>query len=60
MQNPLARPEIQIVPTAEELGLAAALHFVHQGKEAILEKNLFTVALAGGSMPKGAYSRLAQ
>ena len=53
-----AKPEIQVVPTLEELALAAALHFVYRGKAAIEEKNLFTVALSCDSVLEGAYSRL--
>jgi 6-phosphogluconolactonase len=51
-------PEIQIVPSVADLALAAALHFVYRGKSAIAEKNLFTVALSGDSMPNAAYLRL--
>jgi 6-phosphogluconolactonase len=53
-----AKSKIQIVPSLEELALAAALHFVYRGKAAIEEKNLFTVALSYDSVLEGAYSRL--
>ncbi len=59
MVRPSLNPEIQIVATAEELGLAAARQFVYRAREAIVEGNLFTVALSGGSTPKSMYSRLA-
>ena len=59
MKKPPSGPEIRIVATAQELGLAAALQLVYRGKKAILEKNLFTVVLGGGSTFQGAYSRLA-
>jgi 6-phosphogluconolactonase len=42
----------------EDLALAAALHFVYQGKSAIAEKNLFTVALGSDSISAAVYSRL--
>lgn len=60
MEKPGGRVEIQIVPSVEDLALAAALHFVYQGKSAIDEKNLFTVALSGESLPAVVYSRLAE
>ncbi|HEY6991797.1 MAG TPA: 6-phosphogluconolactonase [Bryobacteraceae bacterium] len=58
MKRLKAPPEIQIVPSLEELALAAALHFVYRAKAAIEEKNLFTVALSCDSVLDGAYSRL--
>src|SRR5262245_39594873 len=58
VQRLKAQPEIQIVPSVEELALAVALHFVSRGKTAIEKKNLFTVALSFDSIPEGAYSRL--
>ena len=59
MYRPRSRPEIQIVANVEDLALAAALHFVDQGKRAIDEKNLFTVALSSDSISAAVYSRLA-
>ncbi len=59
MVIPSHNPETQIVATAEELGLAAALQFVCRAKEAVQEKGMFTAALSGGSTPRSMYSRLA-
>ncbi len=59
MPRPRSKPEIQIVPNVEDLALAGALHFVYQGKRAIEEKNLFTVAMSGDSLCAAVCSRLA-
>jgi 6-phosphogluconolactonase len=53
------KPEIQIVANAEALYRTAAEEFVRQVREAVPRKGLFTVALSGGSTPKGLYSLLA-
>lgn len=53
------KPEIRILPDIEELIRAAAYEFVSLAAEAIEEKGFFTVALSGGSTPKGLYSLLA-
>ena len=52
-------PEIQIVPDAEALYRAGAAEFVRLAGEAIMTKGSFTVALSGGSTPKGLYGLLA-
>lgn len=52
-------PEIQILANAGELSRRAAAEFVRLAQEAIHTKGSFTVALAGGSTPKGLYSLLA-
>ncbi|MFQ5913938.1 MAG: 6-phosphogluconolactonase [Nitrospinota bacterium] len=56
---PSAGYEIQILENPEALGRRAAELFVHQAGEAVKTKGTFTVALAGGSTPKGLYSLLA-
>jgi 6-phosphogluconolactonase len=53
------KPEIQIVADAEALYRAGAAEFVRQAGTAIGTKSLFTVALSGGSTPKGLYGLLA-
>jgi 6-phosphogluconolactonase len=53
------KPEIQIVADAEALYRAGAAEFVRQVGAAIGTKGLFTVALSGGSTPKGLYGLLA-
>jgi 6-phosphogluconolactonase len=53
------KPEIQIVADAEALYRAGAAEFVRQAEAAIGTKGLFTVALCGGSTPKGLYGLLA-
>jgi 6-phosphogluconolactonase len=47
------KPEIQIVADAETLYRAGAAEFVRRAGEAIQAKGSFTVALSGGSTPKG-------
>src|SRR5579864_8974005 len=54
-----ASPEIRVLPSLQELFQAAAQHFVQQATEAVGRSGRFTVALAGGSTPKGLYSLLA-
>jgi 6-phosphogluconolactonase len=48
-------PEIQIVPDVEALYRAGAAEFVRLAGEAVVAKGSFTVALSGGSTPKGLY-----
>ena len=52
-------PEIQIVPDVEALDRAGAAEFVRLAGEAVVAKGSFTVALSGGSTPKGQYELLA-
>jgi 6-phosphogluconolactonase len=56
---PSTKPEIQIVANADALYQAAAAEFVHQAGEAVEAKGACTVALSGGSTPKGLYGLLA-
>lgn len=51
--------ELKVFPTPEDVARAAAQRFVDQGREAVLQKNGFVVALAGGSTPKLLYQLLA-
>lgn len=51
--------EIRIVANATELAAVAAAEILSQAQSAVRTKGLFTVALAGGSTPKAAYSLLA-
>jgi 6-phosphogluconolactonase len=53
------KPEVQIVPDAEALYRAGAAEFVGLVGEAVMAKGSFTVALSGGSTPKGLYGLLA-
>ena len=52
-------PDLRILPDRDALFRAAADEFVRQANAAISSKGRFTVALAGGSTPKGLYSLLA-
>ena len=52
-------PDLRIVPDRDALFHAAADEFVRQANAAIGSRGRFTVALAGGSTPKGLYSLLA-
>jgi 6-phosphogluconolactonase len=52
-------PEVQIVRDAEALYRAGAAEFVRLAGEAVMTKGSFTVALSGGSTPKGLYGLLA-
>ena len=52
-------PNIRILPDRAALFQAAADEFVRQANAAIASKGRFTVALAGGSTPKGLYNLLA-
>jgi 6-phosphogluconolactonase len=53
------KPEIEIVTDAEALYRAGAAEFVRQARAAVAAKGAFTVALSGGSTPKGLYALLA-
>ena len=52
-------PEIRILKTRDQLFEAAAAEFAAQATEAVRARGRFTVALSGGSTPKGLYSLLA-
>jgi 6-phosphogluconolactonase len=52
--------EIHVLPTAQELFEAAAREFVTQSTAAIAARGKFSVALSGGSTPKGLYALLAE
>ncbi len=54
-----ANAQLQIVANAEELSMVAAERFINLAREAVQERGLFTVALAGGSTPKSLYTVLA-
>ena len=51
--------EILVVSNPDELSRRAAQEFVRQAGEAVQAKGFFTVALSGGSTPKGLYMQLA-
>lgn len=53
-------PEIQIIPTQDELTAAAAALFLKIGRQAIQDRGRFSVALSGGSTPLPLYRRLAE
>jgi 6-phosphogluconolactonase len=53
------RPELNIYPAPAELFRAAAEDFVKLANDAVHTKGSFTVALSGGSTPKGMHSILA-
>jgi 6-phosphogluconolactonase len=53
------KPEIQIVADAGALCQVGAAEFARQAGEAVRVKGSFTVALSGGSTPKGLYGLLA-
>ncbi|MGA9041806.1 MAG: 6-phosphogluconolactonase [Terriglobales bacterium] len=57
MTNP--QPEIRIVNTQADLFQAAAQEFVAQVNQAISARGKFSVALSGGSTPKGLFTLLA-
>ena len=56
---PSTKPAIQIVADADALYQAAAAEFVRQAGEAVQANGACTVALSGGSTPKGLYGLLA-
>jgi len=51
--------DIHVYPTSQALLEAAAQHLLEHARQAIAARNSFTLALAGGSTPKGLYERLA-
>ncbi len=51
--------EILVVENPDELSSRAAQEFVRQAGEVVQVKGFFTVALSGGSTPKGLYAMLA-
>ncbi len=53
------QPEIRVVAQAEVLYRTAADEFVRAAADAVRNTGSFTVALSGGSTPKGLYSLLA-
>ena len=55
----LTQLEIRIVPNAADLFQAAATEFVSLAAQAVKNTGRFTVALSGGSTPKGLYTLLA-
>lgn len=54
-----ATPDVRILPDAAALFQVAADEFARQAKAAVSARKRFTVALAGGSTPKGLYRLLA-
>ena len=52
-------PEIHRLTTPQDLFRAAADEVIRAVKQAVRERNRFTIALAGGSTPKGLYTLLA-
>lgn len=54
-----SQPEIRIVNTQADLFQTAADEFVAQANQAIAVRGKFTVALSGGSTPKGLFGLLA-
>jgi 6-phosphogluconolactonase len=55
-----SEPQIRIFASAEHLFHAAADNFCTLGARAIRERGRFTVALSGGSTPRGLYQELAK
>jgi len=51
---------VEVLPTPADLFHAASEEFVRVGRAAISEHGRFTVALSGGSTPRGLYSQLAK
>src|SRR5437868_1546876 len=52
-------PQVRVFPSTEELFRAAAETFCRIGSEAIRQRERFTVALSGGSTPRGLHQQLA-
>ena len=50
--------DIHVYPTPQALVEAAAEHLLDHARQAIAVRDSFTLALAGGSTPKGLYARL--
>ncbi len=59
MSMPSPNPDLRIVSDLEELGRACAGEFARLARQAG-PKRPFTVALSGGTTPRGAYTRLTQ
>jgi 6-phosphogluconolactonase len=55
-----APPEVKVWPGARQLWRAAADEFARAARQAVAARGRFTVALAGGTTPRGAYSLLAE
>lgn len=55
-----ARPEVKVWPGAPQLWRAAADEFTRAAREAVAARGRFSVALAGGTTPRGAYALLAE
>jgi len=53
------KADIRVVEDAGELRRMAAQEFLDRAGEAVIQNNTFTVALSGGSTPRGLYSLLA-
>lgn len=53
------KPQVQIFSGSAELYQSAAIEFLSAAIEAVRKNGAFTVALAGGSTPRGLYSLLA-
>jgi 6-phosphogluconolactonase len=53
------KPEVRILADAARLAHEAATEFARLATDSVQDKNLFTVALSGGSTPKTLYSLLA-
>jgi 6-phosphogluconolactonase len=51
--------ELRKLTTPQDLFHAAAEEFIHVAKEAVAKNQRFTVALSGGSTPKGLYTLIA-
>ena len=56
---PYAQRDIHVYPSTPALLEAAAQHLLDHARQAIAARNSFTLALAGGSTPKGLYAMLA-
>ena len=54
-----SEPQVRVLPSDEELFRASAEKFCEIGKQAIRERGRYTVALSGGSTPKGLHHELA-
>jgi 6-phosphogluconolactonase len=53
------KPEVRIVEDADTLAVEAAIEFARLASDAVDTRDLFTVALSGGSTPRRLYSILA-
>ncbi len=59
MSQPTPEPEVKVFEDPERVARAAASRFAELAREAVAERGLFTVALAGGSTPRRVYELLA-